>query len=474
MMSQTVYPIQYRALNDAQCAQVAESIYRVLENTGCVVHSAYARELLAKAGCTVEGELVKIPASVTKWAIEKAPSTVTVYDREGNPAMVLEPGKVHFGPGITITQIEDLDTAAPRDTVKQDSVNAATLLDALDNVSWVSACTSPSDVDAAIVDLAELHAILPNTHKPVMYWAQSMKSLEYQFEMFEAVAGSAERLQEKPFMMNLVCPMDPLTHTEEAMEQIIYLAKKQALAVYMAGIGLGLTGPASLAGAISVGLADTLVGLIVCQLANPGAPFIVSRCTDNVDMRTMNIVHSNPEMSLANAGMADVLRYMGLPFCSNYVATNCDTFSQVAAFDKSVQAYMAILTGTNMVMGMGSFKSGSYMRFSDFVFSNEVVDFLKILHSGIEISEETLAEDVIDEVGPGGVFFSEEHTLDRIHDFWRADLLQTNATAQEIDKALNQRVKEILAKGPQHPLAPEIVEKLNGIMERAEKDILNK
>lgn len=92
----------------------------------------------------------------------------------------------------------------------------------------------------------------------------------------------------------------------------------------------------------------------------------------------------------------------------------------------------------------------------------------------MEVSEETLAEDVIDEVGPGGTFFGEEHTIDHLYDFWEAELLKPR-TSQEWEKSgkqnmediLNGRVKEILEKGTQHPLEPEIVKKLDEIMERA-------
>ena len=92
------------------------------------------------------------------------------------------------------------------------------------------------------------------------------------------------------------------------------------------------------------------------------------------------------------------------------------------------------------------------------------------------MSEETLAEDVIQEVGPGGVFLSEEHTLDHIHDFWEADLLKPRTSRQTgevpgVEEGLNQRVKEILAKGITHPLKAEIVEKLDGIMARAEAEL---
>lgn len=373
--NKNIQPVQYRVLDSQKCQEVVESAYRILENTGCVIHNKEAREVLENAKCQVEGELVKIPASLTKWAVEQTPSSVTLYNRDGDPAMELKPGNIYFDPAITITQIDDPETRKRRASVKADSANAAILMDALENISWVSPCISASDADASMMDLAELHAILPNTNKPVMYWAQNCKNLEYEFEMFEAVAGDAQKVNEKPFMINLVCPMDPLTHTDDGMAQLIYLAWRQSPAVYIAGVGFGLSGPITLAGGIAVGMADTLAGLMVSQLVSPGTPFVVSKFSDNVNMRTMAVTHSNPEMLLANAATADIFRHMELPFCSNFPGTDCGVFDQVAAFDKSIQIYTALLSGTNMNFAMGAYESGVYAKFADLVFGNEVYWF---------------------------------------------------------------------------------------------------
>lgn len=469
--------VMYRVLEEKQCEQITEACFRILENTGCIMHNPQAREILKEAGCQVEGEKVKIPASLTRWAVEKAPSTVCIYDREGNPAMTLEPGAVYFGPAITITAIDDLETGKRRPARKQDCADAAAVIDALENISWVSPCVSPSDVPASVTDLEELHAILPQTRKPVMYWAANMKNLEYEFEMFEAVAGSEEALQEKPFMINLVCPIDPLSHTEDGLAQIMYLARKKAPAVYIAGIGMGLTGPATIAGTVALGMADTLAGLVVSQVVNPGTPFIVSKFTDNVDMRTMSVTHSNPEMLLANGATADVFRFLGLPFCSNFAGTDSGVMDQVAAFDKGIQIYTALLSGTNMNFAMGAYESGAYAKLADLVVGDEMISFLKALTGNVEVTEETLAEDVIDEVGPGGAFFTEEHTLDHLYDFWEARLLYPRTSKQEnpadVEECAREKVKEILKKGTAHPLPAQVKEKLDAVLEKAMREYEN-
>lgn len=467
--------VKYSFLTEKQCTAMEESVYRILENTGCEIRNKKARDFLKEKGCLVEGNLVKIPEKLTRWAIEQAPSVVTLYGRDGKPDMVLKPGNVYFGPAITISRIYDQETKELRYSTRQDSVNAAVLMDALPNISWVSALTSANDVPAPVRDIAELHAILSNTRKPVMYWAQNMQTLKYEFEMFAAVAGNQEIMQERPFMVNLVCPLDPLVHTEDGVDQLMYLAEKKSPAVYIAGIGFGLTGPATIAGAVNLGIADTLAGLVISQIVNPGTPFIASKFSDNVDMHTMKVTHSNPEMQVALAATADVFRYMGLPFCSNFGGTDNGELDQISMFDKSTQFYTALLTGTNMNFAMGSYESGSCCRHADLILADEMISYMKVLTEEMEISDETLAEEVIREVGPGGAFMAEDHTIDHIYDFWQADVLKPRtSTAKDqrtLEERLNDKVRAVLQEGTKHPLQDEIQSAIDAVMEKAEKEL---
>ena len=117
------------------------------------------------------------------------------------------------------------------------------------------------------------------------------------------------------------------------------------------------------------------------------------------------------------------------------------------------------------------------VKLEDLVYGNELIGFLRILTEGAEVSEDSLAEDVVDEVGPGGVFYMEEHTLDHLHDFWVPDLLQAQTQAEweasgkkDLDERLRERVLSIIAQGPKHPLTPGTEEKLREIISRAARD----
>jgi hypothetical protein len=146
----------------------------------------------------------------------------------------------------------------------------------------------------------------------------------------------------------------------------------------------------------------------------------------------------------------------------------------VAGIDKSIQLYNALLSGANMAFALGSYEASILGRLEDLVFCNELIDFLKVLVKGVEISPETLAEDIIDEVGPGQNFLAEEQTLLHYREFWMPDVLKPVKFDEAVDdrnayieSALKDRVNAILAKGPQKPLSPKIVGQLDGIIAKA-------
>lgn len=462
--------------NDAQCEQIMEAVYEVLEKTGCCVKSPVACRLLADNGCTVNGNRVKIPRGILQSAIASAPKAFTIYDREGNPAMKLDMNHTYFGPPISTVYVRDGLTLEKRKGQRIDAYRAGQVCDALENCDWASAMSGISDGVSSLSDVYEVYELLKSTTKPVMYWASNMDNLKTEFEMFEACAGGRQAVDEKPFTICLICPMDPLVHNEDSMEQIMYLAERNAATVYISGVSMGCTSPITIAGNVVIGIADTLVGLLVSQLVRKGAPFIVSKFCNTMDMRTMTIEDGHPEMLLSHMASCDVFRHLGIPFAINLGDTDSGTFDQPAAFNTAVSLYSAVLAGATMVMSMGGFEKCLTSYYVGTVYGNEVINYLKALMGGAEISSETLLLDEIDSVGPGGNFLMEESTADYLHEKWQPDIF-ANHTLEEtkapeyvpIEEKYQIRVREIIQSAPKKPLSEDVMARLNVIMERAEE-----
>lgn len=470
--------VQYRVLDENQCAEIANATFRILERTGCVVHHEEARKLLQEAGCYVDGERVRIPAQLMRWAVDSAPSTITMYDRFGNPAMKLAPYEVNFGPTNSDTFVYDEVKGEKRRATMQDAVKFGLLCDALPNINWASTLVMISDRNDKLADVHELHTILPLTAKPIMNFSFGLDNLKDMIEMCEVVVGGAEKLAAHPMVMTMICPVCPLQHTQTGLDQIMYMAKKRLPVLYIPGMSLGLASPITFAGSIALGLADTLAGLLVSQLTQKGAPFIACNYTDNTDMRTVSISYAHPEYQLVLAASADVYRYLDIPFSTNMGATDQGVFDQEAVFEIATSLYTSILSGGNMAFSLGALECGKSSCVEALVFCDEAVGFLKRLVQGVEISEYTLAEDIIHQVGPGGNFLGEETTANEFKKFWKSSALvgmtyeQRKASDKpEMNQRLRARAEEIIAKGPQHPLSDDVMKKLDSILARAEKRV---
>lgn len=452
-----------------------ETVYKVLANVGCQVKSKKSLELLKDAGCKVDGERVYIPKEIMLDAINSAPKQIHIFDRDGEEALCLDKEHVYFGPPISTVFVKDPYTGEKRKGLRKDAFNAGLICEALDNCNWASAMSGISDGVNDLSDVYEVYELLQSTKKPIMYWASSLENLKIEFEMFEAVAGGKENLENKSAQICLVCPMDPLVHNDDNLEQLIYLAQRGGCAVYISGVTMGCTSPITVAGNLVVGIADTLVGLLISQLAKKGSKFIVSKFGNTMDLRTMTIEDGHPEQILSHMACADIFHWLELPFCSNLGDTDSGIFDQVAAFNGSMSLSIATMSGITMAMGMGGYEKCMMTDYVGTVYGSEVVDYLKHIICGVELTDEALAYDEIEEVGPGGDFMMSDSTFEYCRKLWKPDILSPctleeyeNKKKYEIEEKYKERIREILDRGVLYPLDEDRKNALDAIIKRAE------
>lgn len=470
--------IQMNVLTDGQCEQIFESALRVLARTGCNIHHKDALELLRKAGCSIDGIRVKIPSHLIQKALSTAPKQIMVYDREGNPALRLgaRNGNTYFMAGLENQYRIDLETGEKRLTVKRDAAEAGLIIDALPNVDVACGLTCISDCTPQLADVYELRMLLETTTKPILIWNFNKENLKTQVELCAAAVGGMDVLLEKPFMIAGGAASVPLSHGEDTLDKLLYMFELGLPTPYIAATMMGGTSPVTLAGSLVQGLCETLVGLLLSQLKNEGCPFMGTCFVDMLDMKTMSFAMSSPEYSLGAAAACDVFRYLNLPFEVHLGCTDSPIFDQQAAFDIGIQLYTGILAGANIMNFCGYLETAMSSSLETLVFANEAIDYCKKIAGGVEVTDETLAEDVIHNVGPNGNFLAEEHTMRHFRESWMPqNMIRTSYEkwADSGKKDWNQRnkdiVREILAKGPQKPLSAETLAKLDEIMAEAEK-----
>jgi trimethylamine--corrinoid protein Co-methyltransferase len=456
---------------------IVDAAFRVLERTGCLVQHEGALKLLKNAGCRTDGNRVWIPAWLIQKALVTAPKQAVVYDREGKPALNLSArsGEAHFVAGLENQYRIDIDTGEKRPTVKEDVRNVGKVIQESPNIDVACGLASINDCTEALADAYELRMLLETTTKPILVWNFSESSFRTQIELCAAVAGGMDKFLEKPFILAGGASSPPLSHSQEALGKMLYMFELGLPSPYIAGTMMGATAPVSIAGALVTGLADIFTGLVLSQVKNEGTPFFPAMFVDMFDMRAAMLAMSSPEFSLGGAAVSDLMRYVNLPFAVHLGCTDSPVFDQQAAFDIGTQLYTGLLSGANLNFFAGYLETAMSSSIETLLFCDEAIGYYKYIVSGVEVTPETLAEDVIDKVGPAGDYLGQKHTREHFKDHWMpSSIARTSyenwqaAGAKDLKSRYSDKAREIIAKEPEKPLAPELLAELDGILEKAE------
>lgn len=471
--------VQFRVLNNEQCDHIIKASLRILERTGCVVHHAGARKLMEKAGCRIDGERVYVPMHVMENALRTVPSQALIYNTKGELAVELgQKGKTYFSTAFENQYIIDRHTGEKRLTTKKDAYDAGLVIQALDNIDIATGLCCVADCNPMAADIYETRMLLETTIKPQWIWQFTVENLKTQLEMFAAVMGGMDKVLEKPPILPTAGASTPLAHSEDALDKLMYMADLGLPCGYAVATMMGGTAPITLASSFALGIADTFIGLLITQLVNPGVPFISTCWTDIFDMSTMQISMSGPEVSLGAAAVTDIFHYLNIPAIVHLAESDCVTFDHQGALDYAMQAYTGVLADCDVCTFAGFIEEAMSCSLESLLYVDDVISQAKYIKAGITINEDTLDLDTIDEVGPNGNFLGTAQTSKYFRSRWNPAKYPTIRTSYENWKASGQKdyigravdkVDEIVADGPQYPLAPEVIAKLDEICKAAEE-----
>ena len=469
---------QFRVLADDQIEEVYHAALDVLERTGTRIHSAEALELLDRARCHIsDGDLVRIPSWLVKEALSTAPNRIVIAGRDRSKRLHLEKNKFYFGTGSDCPAMVDPYTDEVRKYTFDDVVNAARISDALPNIDFHMSLGLTSGVFAQTYDRPQLLAMLKGTSKPLVITAVDRDGLADQYAMACAVLGGPEEFAKTPLFVVYIEPSSPLTSSVEAVEKLLYAAETGIPAIYTPCIMAGGTGPVTLAGTMVQALAEYLTGVVMAQLKRKGAGVIMGGVNSTMDMATSILSYGAPELALVSAAMTDVSKWLGVPMFSTAGCSDSKVLDQQAAIEATLSITVAALSGANLIHDVGYLESGLLGSFDMLAMSDEVIGMAKRILRGIGVSPETLAVDVIERVGPGGHYLTQEHT--RTHfkaEMWFPTLIDRQmrrtweaAGSRSMAERVRAKVKEIIEHHEPLPIPDQVESRLREIVAQAEE-----
>jgi trimethylamine--corrinoid protein Co-methyltransferase len=469
-----------RMLTSDEVMQVHATSLEILEKVGISTNSQRIMDILMCNGAQIKGDTghVIIPSALVEDALKTTPKEIHLYGR-GENEMMLERGRVYFGFGGTpLHQLLDMDTGRSRASTKQDVANATRLGDALPNLAFMMAICGATDVPHGTQHLHELEVVFANTEKHVVWALPEATTAKKAIAMAIAVAGGVEELKKRPLLSCYSESISPLTFSTMKGDLVEFVTRR--LPVFFTGCPIaGLTGPATLIGSYALGNAETLAALTLSQLINPGTPFIYGPGTAVSDLRTLRFSFAAPEWAMGHIIQSQLAGLYGLPTFGWGGCSDSKMPDSQAGAEAGLMSLMSALSGINMIHCCGYLAGSDYGSMEMAVVCDEIVGWIFRVLDGAHADRESLALDVIRDVGPTGSYLRHKHTFThlkkevftpKLFDRYNEPIWAQKGR-MDIREVAKHRVQKILAEHTPDPLSVDVRAALRRIVQEADGEL---
>ena len=436
-------------LTGSEVEQINEASLQVLADNGVMFESEWARKLLVENGCS-EGQsadTIRIPRELVAECVAQSPETVRLASLDGSVAEI-GPGSaplywtgnaLNLAEGRTIRPIE-----------KADFISLCRVAQELDTIH---AMVGPSLADYPAYSRgfvgARIIAQYTTKHiRPCIYTPEDTVAM---VEMAQVLAGG-ESLAERPLVSFGFTAVSPLRWSAMGLDAFRYSSGYGLPMMVNSEPVAGATGPVTPAGALTIGNAEVLAGVVVARLLEPGRPLVFNiGFAHTMDMRTAITRTASPECALIQAAGAQLARFHGMPSAS-WASTESMMVDAQASYESVLTGLIHALGGVNIIWGAGNLESTRVMSAAQLVIDDELARMGSRIATGIEVNDETIARDVIMELGTQAQYLGCDHTLAHFRELVEPRLAYTGgrerweeAGSLSFTEAAEAKVDEILA-----------------------------
>ena len=400
-------------LSDEFVQLVLDEAFELMMKPGIKVQSVEARQLLADSGAKVDdaNEVVYIPEAVARRHLQTAPSQFYLYDRDGTDFAVDYGGDaVHFDPGSSGVHVLDPDTHEHRPSTSADLVKIVQLTEMLPQYAAQSTAVVCNDIPKAIGDLYRLYLVLSYSKKPIVTGAFSIATLQKMIDMLAIFSGGRKALAEKPQAVFDVCPSPPLIWSEFGAQNLIELARARVPAQMVSMPLAGAAAPVTLLGAVVQHAAECISGIVIHQLAQPGAPIVWGGAPAIFDMRKATTPMGAIETAMIDASYAQVGKSLGLPTHTYLGASDSKLVDAQAGMESGMTALVGALAGINMISGAGMLDFLACFSPEKLVVDAEAIAMVQRLLAGVQKRTDTLATAMFEGIQFKGEFLKQKVT----------------------------------------------------------------
>lgn len=403
---------QLKYMSDLDMEKIKAAVYSVLEEVG--VHMPYkpALELLEEKGCIVDfsAEIVRFPGDITDKYLSMAPGEFTLYGRDPAFDIRIDRRTVHTIGGSSALFVLDFD-GNRRPATMQDLEELTRLQDFLENLHIMHGIVNPQDIPQEGFDRRLFSAVMRNTGRNYYSQALGRQGVRDQVELAALITGGTAEVKKRPFFSIVLCLVSPLMHPRIRLEELIECAECGIPLYIEADAMPGATTPITIAGTLVEQTANVLAGVCLAQMVNPGHPCIYSIASGIMDMANGDYSGGAPETQLLHAATAQMAHYLGLP-CQAGTGIDAVIPDMQAGYERGLQFLTCALGGADFVhLCTGMLEQMLTASYEQCVLDNEILGAAFRIVNGFDVNDETIALDVIKNVGIGGNYLGEDHTL---------------------------------------------------------------
>ncbi len=407
-----------RFLDDPLLERIVTEGRDLLCRLGLEVHNDRAVRLLADNGAQVghaDGR-VRLTQAMIDEALRRVPRSFKLYDVLGNETHDFIDDRVYFTPGSAAIHILDYPSGAMRRPETADYVRYTKLVAGLKHIASQSTAMIAADVPAGIQDSYRLYLSLLHGEKPVVTGAFTIPSYELMRDLQIAVRGSAEELRAKPLTIFSVCPTAPLKWSEVTSQNLLDCARDGVPVEYVSMPLAGFMGPVTLVGSLIQHTAETLSGVVLTQLARPGAPVLYGGSPAIFDVRYETTPMGAVETQMIDCAYSEIGKHLGMPTQAYIGLSDAKQLDAQAGLETSMGATLAMLSGVNSVSGPGMLDFESCQSLEKLVVDNEICGLAGRLAEGIAPREDFPSLERFEELLREGHLLISKHTRRHLRD----------------------------------------------------------
>jgi trimethylamine--corrinoid protein Co-methyltransferase len=362
-------------LSDELIANVLGEAKRIMAETGMEIRGEGLKARLLDHGLKTDasGKRVLFPADVVDKAIASAPSSFTLYNRDGEPHAEIGGYNVHYVPGSSGLKIQDHRSGGTRLANSTDFVEYARLCDGLEHIAYLATAFSTNkDIESQVSDAWRLYMCLVTSKKPIVSGAFSEHGVPRMVEMLELFRNDRAHLVDKPMTIFTITATGNFRYGEDSCQNLLDCVEAGIPVEIVPVTLMGLIAPVTLVGALVFHCVDVLTGLTMAQIVRPGAPVLFGGAPATFHMKAASSPMAAIEAQHLNVAYVAISKSLDLP-SQAYMALGDGKFLDAQAGGETFSsALLAALAGVNSVSGPGMLDFVLTFSLPKLVFDNEV------------------------------------------------------------------------------------------------------